>query len=160
MRTLQAIVVMLCIGPLANSPGLASSYDGSRNDNQATTAAASLPGLVPAGSTAASAVRAIKVAWDCPPGYVAGRYYRSCVPDRLLPHPTSTPSAEQLPSAVQRKTSTCSEAGLMPGGDAGAVNGEKCLSSEVPLSDRQRVRTFLHRRLLRGNGTDMSGARQ
>lgn len=127
MRTLQAIVVMLCIGPLANSPGLASSYDGRRDDDQATTAAASLPGLATTGSTAASTVRAIKVAWDCPPGYVASRYYRHCVLARRLSHPTSTPSAEQLPSAVQRNAFACSQKGLMPGGDAGVALGDKCL---------------------------------
>ena len=127
MRTLQAIVVMLCIGPLAGSPVLASSYDGSRNDDRAMIVAASLPGPAIAGPTAASTVRAIKVAWSCPPGYVAGRYYRSCVRARRLSHPASTPSAEQLPSAVQRKTFACSQLGLMPGGDAAVVSGDKCL---------------------------------
>ncbi|RWM38865.1 hypothetical protein [Mesorhizobium sp.] len=145
MRTLQAIAVMLFIGPLANSPALASSYDGSRNDDQATTAAASLPGLVPAGSTSASTDRPIKVAWDCPPGYVAGRYYRSCVPDRRLPHPTSTPSGETDKFHPATAADACTKAGLKYAGAgwcscgvgfvnkatglSGAHPGDRCVST-------------------------------
>ncbi|RWM25605.1 hypothetical protein [Mesorhizobium sp.] len=126
MRTLQAIAVMLCVGPFANSPGLASGYDGSRSDDQATIAAASLPGPATAGSTAASAVRAIKV-WDCPPGYVAGRYYRSCVLARRRLHPTSTPSGEQL-SGAAAANQTCITKGLVFAGDITiATHGDTCM---------------------------------
>lgn len=48
MRTLQAIVGMLCICVLANSPGLASGYGGSRKDDQPTITAASSTGRLSA----------------------------------------------------------------------------------------------------------------
>jgi hypothetical protein len=128
MRTLQAIVVMLCIGPFASSPALSSSYDGSSDSYQATVATPSLPGLMIAGSGAASTDRAIRVALTCPPGYVPSRYYSHCVPaPRLSSHPSSTPGAEQLPSAAQRNAYACSQKGLMPGGDAGVAQGDRCL---------------------------------
>ncbi|MDX8493019.1 hypothetical protein RFN29_15685 [Mesorhizobium sp. VK22B] len=126
MKTLQAIVVMLCIGPFANSPVLARGYDGSRNDDQATVVAASLPGLATAGSTART-VRAIPVAWSCPPGYVAGRYYRSCVLARRRSYPTSTPSAEQL-SGAAAANQTCVTKGLVFAGDITiATHGGTCM---------------------------------
>ena len=128
MRTLQAIVVMLLIGPLANSSALSSSYNGSGSGYQATVAAASLPGLMMAGSGAASTDRAIRVALTCPPGYVPSRYYNHCVvAPRLSTHPSSTPGAEQLPSAAQRNAAACAQKELMPGGDAGVVQGNRCL---------------------------------
>ncbi|MET3596218.1 hypothetical protein ABID26_005635 [Mesorhizobium shonense] len=127
MKTLQTIAVMLCIGPLANSPVLARGYDGSRNDDQAMVAAASLPGLATAGSTAAGTVRAIQVAWNCPPGYVAGRYYRSCVLARRLSHPTSRPGAEQLSGAAAANR-TCVAKGLVFAGDITiATHGGTCM---------------------------------
>jgi len=139
MRTLQAIVMMLCICVLANSPGHARGYDGGRSDDQAGIAAASLPGLATAGSRAESAMEVIKVAWSCPPGYVAGRYYRSCVLARRLSHPTSTPSAEQLPGEAQRHCL------LAEGPDAWrrcrpGQSRQVPMSPRNPLSDRQRVR--------------------
>ena len=126
MRTLQAIVVMLGIALVANAPALSQGYHGSSNRYQATIAIASLSGLMMVGSRAASADRPTTLAVNCQPGYVHDKYYR-CVPAQRLSHPPSTPSTEKLPSAAQRNAFACSQKGLMPGGDAGVVNGDKCL---------------------------------
>ena len=75
MRTLQAIVLMLGIDLVANAPALSQGYDGSSNGYQATIAVASLPGLMMAGSRAASIDRPTTVAMNCQPGYVHDRYY-------------------------------------------------------------------------------------
>ncbi|WP_131802907.1 hypothetical protein [Mesorhizobium sp. ORS 3428] len=127
MRTLQASVVVLFVFALANSSGLARGYDGSRNDDWPTVVPASLLRLTTAGSTAAGTVRAIQVAWNCPPGYVAGRYYRSCVLARRRSHPASTPGAEQL-SGAAAANQTCAAKGLVFAGDITiATRGGTCM---------------------------------
>jgi hypothetical protein len=125
MRTLQVIAVMLSIGPFTSAYALSSGYDGSSNCFRTAIVNISAPGLLTAGSKAASTDRAIIAEYGCPPGFVPVNYH--CVPKWRETHPASTPSAEQLPSPVQRNAFECSQRGLLPGGDAGVANGNTCL---------------------------------